>query len=53
MEDPSTTFPEVVKAVRRLLPGTVARRRLFFRYTLRWDNPVRIEGIRPAVARDL
>lgn len=38
-KDPSTTFTEVVEAARRLLPGTVARRRLSFRYTLRWDRP--------------
>jgi hypothetical protein len=39
LKDPTTTFAEVVEAAGRLLPGAVARRRLFFRYTLRWDRP--------------
>jgi SAM-dependent methyltransferase len=39
VKDPTTTFAEVAEATGRLLPGAVARRRLFFRYTLRWDRP--------------
>ena len=36
---PVTTFAEVSEAARALLPGAVCRRRLFFRYTLRWEKP--------------
>lgn len=39
MKEPTTTFAEVVETAGRVLPGAVARRRLFFRYTLRWDRP--------------
>jgi len=39
MKDPTTTFTQVADTARRLLPGAVVRRRLFFRYTLRWDRP--------------
>ncbi len=37
--DPSTTFTEIAAAARSSLPGATVRRRLFFRYTLRWDKP--------------
>lgn len=36
--DPATTFAEITTAARAHLPGSVVRRRLFFRYTLRWDK---------------
>jgi len=39
MMDPATTFAEISKAARAYLPGSSACRRLFFRYTLRWDKP--------------
>jgi SAM-dependent methyltransferase len=37
--DPGTTLAEITKAARGHLPGSTVRRRLFFRYTLRWDKP--------------
>jgi SAM-dependent methyltransferase len=37
--DPVTTFAEIRIAARARLPGVAVRRRLFFRYTLRWDKP--------------
>ncbi len=37
--DPAATVAEITTAARARLPGTTIRRRLFFRYTLRWDKP--------------
>ncbi len=37
--DPATTLAEIRKAARAHLRGAVVRRRLFFRYTLRWEKP--------------
>jgi SAM-dependent methyltransferase len=37
--DTITTFAEVRSTARAHLPGVAVRRRLFFRYTLRWDKP--------------
>jgi 2-polyprenyl-3-methyl-5-hydroxy-6-metoxy-1,4-benzoquinol methylase len=37
--DPATAFAEIAKAARVHLPGSTIRRRLFFRYTLRWEKP--------------
>ncbi len=37
--DPTTTLAEIAAAARTRLPGATVRRRLFFRYTLRWDKP--------------
>ena len=37
--DPVTTLAEIRAAARTCLPGATIRRRLFFRYTLRWDKP--------------
>jgi SAM-dependent methyltransferase len=37
--DPTTTFAEITKAAIAHLPGSTVRRRLFFRYTLRWEKP--------------
>jgi SAM-dependent methyltransferase len=37
--DPVTTFAEITTAARARLPGVAIRRRVFFRYTLRWDKP--------------
>jgi SAM-dependent methyltransferase len=39
VQDPVATFAEVAAAARAHLPGASVRRRLFFRYTLRWDKP--------------
>jgi SAM-dependent methyltransferase len=39
VRDPTTTFAEIAAAARTRLPGTTVRRRLFFRYSLRWDKP--------------
>jgi len=37
--DPATTLGEITAAATAHLPGATVRRRLFFRYTLRWDKP--------------
>jgi hypothetical protein len=37
--NPATTLAEITAAARAHLPGATLRRRLFFRYTLRWDKP--------------
>jgi hypothetical protein len=39
VRDPATTPAEITAAARTHLPGATVRRRLFFRYTLRWDKP--------------
>jgi len=39
MMDPATTLAEITKAARAHLRGAAVRRRLFFRYTLRWEKP--------------
>ncbi|HEY1920184.1 MAG TPA: class I SAM-dependent methyltransferase [Streptosporangiaceae bacterium] len=39
MLDPVTTLADITRAARVHLPGSIVRRRLFFRYTLRWDKP--------------
>jgi SAM-dependent methyltransferase len=39
MKPPATSLAEIVTAARAHLPGSRVRRRLFFRYTLRWDKP--------------
>lgn len=39
VRDPATTLAEITAAARTCLPGATRRRRLFFRYTLRWDKP--------------
>jgi SAM-dependent methyltransferase len=39
VRDPATTLAEIIAAARARLPGATVRRRLFFRYTLRWDKP--------------
>jgi SAM-dependent methyltransferase len=39
VRDPATTLAEIAAAARAPLPGATVRRRLFFRYTLRWDKP--------------
>ena len=39
MMEPITTLAEISDAARTGLPGSSVRRRLFFRYTLRWDKP--------------
>jgi SAM-dependent methyltransferase len=39
VRDPATTLAEITAAANTHLPGATPRRRLFFRYTLRWDKP--------------
>jgi SAM-dependent methyltransferase len=39
VRDPTATVAEIAAAAGVRLPGTTIRRRLFFRYTLRWDKP--------------
>ncbi len=39
VKDAATTLAEITAAARAHLPGATLRRRLFFRYTLRWDKP--------------
>ena len=39
VRDPAATLAEITAAARAHLPGATVRRRLFFRYTLRWDKP--------------
>ena len=39
VRDPSATLAEIAAAAGARLPGAAVRRRLFFRYTLRWDKP--------------
>ena len=39
VRDPSTTLAEIATTTSARLPGATIRRRLFFRYTLRWDKP--------------
>ncbi len=39
VRDPATTLAEITAAARAHLPGATIRRRLSFRYTLRWDKP--------------
>jgi SAM-dependent methyltransferase len=39
VRDPSATVAEIAAAASPRLPGATIRRRLFFRYTLRWDKP--------------
>ena len=39
VKDPAATLAEITAAARSRLPGATVRRRLFFRYTLRWDKP--------------
>jgi hypothetical protein len=39
VRDPATTLAEITAAARAHLPAATIRRRLFFRYTLRWDKP--------------
>ena len=38
IRDPEETFAQVREVAERVLPGARVRRRLFFRYTLRWDR---------------
>jgi 2-polyprenyl-3-methyl-5-hydroxy-6-metoxy-1,4-benzoquinol methylase len=39
VRDPAATVAEVAAAASARLPGTRIHRRLYFRYTLRWDKP--------------
>jgi SAM-dependent methyltransferase len=40
VRDPAITLKQITAAARARLPGATVRRRLFFRYTLRWDKPL-------------
>jgi SAM-dependent methyltransferase len=39
LHDPAETLAEIRAACRSELPGAVVRRRLFYRYTMRWRKP--------------
>lgn len=39
VRDPAATVAEIAATAGARLPGAAVRRRLFFRYTLRWDKP--------------
>jgi SAM-dependent methyltransferase len=39
VRDPAASLAEIAAAASACLPGATIRRRLFFRYTLRWDKP--------------
>jgi SAM-dependent methyltransferase len=39
VRDPTRTLAEIAAAASTSLPGATIRRRLYFRYTLRWDKP--------------
>jgi len=39
--DPSESLAEVRAAAREILPGSRARRRFYYRYTLTWTRPTR------------
>lgn len=42
VHDPTRTLTEIAATASARLPGATIRRRLYFRYTLRWDKPVRV-----------
>jgi len=44
VRDPIDTLAEIAAAAGTCLPGARIRRRLYFRYTLRWDKPVTAGG---------
>lgn len=44
VRDPACTVAEIAAAVSARLPGATIRRRLYFRYTLRWDKPTPAVG---------
>ncbi len=50
VKDPVATFAQISAVARTRLPGAATRRRLYFRYTLRWDKPP-TPGIRAAEPR--
>jgi SAM-dependent methyltransferase len=39
VRDPETSLAQIRASARAHLPGATVRRRLFFRYTLRWEKP--------------
>jgi SAM-dependent methyltransferase len=45
VRDPTRTLAEIAATARARLPGAVIRRRLYFRYTLRWDKPAPDAGL--------
>ena len=50
LKDPTATFAEIAAAATARLPGVRVRRRLFFRYTLRWEKPRRARSAFGAIA---
>jgi len=44
VRDPACTVAEIAATASARLPGATIRRRLYFRYTLRWDKPPRPVG---------
>jgi SAM-dependent methyltransferase len=44
VRDPACTVAEIAAAASTRLPGATIRRRLYFRYTLRWDKPAPAAG---------
>jgi SAM-dependent methyltransferase len=44
VRDPGYTVAEIAAAASVRLPGATIRRRLYFRYTLRWDKPASAAG---------
>jgi SAM-dependent methyltransferase len=44
VRDPACTVAEIAATASARLPGATIRRRLYFRYTLRWDKPAPAAG---------
>lgn len=44
VRDPTRTLAEIAATASGRLPGATIRRRLYFRYTLRWDKPAPAAG---------
>lgn len=47
VRSPEETYTQVRAVAERVLPGVRVRRRLFFRYTLRWDHPASADSSAP------
>jgi SAM-dependent methyltransferase len=47
LQDPSETLSTIRRESAVLLPGSVLRRRLFFRYSLVWRRPISLTGWKP------
>jgi hypothetical protein len=44
VRDPACTVAEIAATASARLPGATIRRRLYFRYTLRWDKSAPAAG---------